>query len=221
MALTDTFVSQVKPNAIGIKKYQDGDGMYLLVKPAGKYWRFDYSFNGKRKTAALGTYPEVSLAKAQQRRQEAREQIADGIDPSAAKRNVKAEKILRERQSFSAITHEWLEKTEALRAEPTQVKVTAWLTRNVLPFIGTIPVSEIKARDVLLAVQRVEARGAIESAHRVKQLCGDARMRRIFMHCTTGPVSWRAGIVMTCGIGPIWQRGRLSVRGWLAKSCST
>lgn len=172
MALTDTFVRQVKPSLDSIKKYHDGDGMYLLVKPAGKYWRLDYRFNGKRKTVALGTYPEVSLAKARQRRQDARAQLADGIDPSAAKRINKAEKLLLERQSFSAITHEWLEKTKAQRAEPTQVKVTAWLTRNVLPHIGNIPVSEIKPRDVLLAVQRIETRGAIESAHRVKQLCG-------------------------------------------------
>ncbi|MQA23636.1 tyrosine-type recombinase/integrase [Rugamonas rivuli] len=172
MALTDTFVRQVKPIASGTKKYQDGDGMYLLVKLAGKYWRYDYRFNGKRKTAALGIYPEVSLAKARQRRQEARELLADGIDPSAAKRIGREEKLLLERQTFSAIAYEWLDKTKAQRAATTQDKVTGWLTRNVLPHLGNMPISEIKPRDVLLAVQRLETRGAVESAHRVKQLCG-------------------------------------------------
>lgn len=172
MALTDTFVRQVKANASGIQKFQDGDGMYLLVKSAGKYWRYDYRFNGKRKTAALGIYPEVSLAKARQRRQEARELLADGIDPSAAKRINKEEKFRLEQQTFASITHAWLEKTKAQRAESTQEKVTNWLTRNVLPFIGSMPISEIKPRDVLIVVQRMENRGVFESAHRVKELCG-------------------------------------------------
>lgn len=172
MALTDTFVRQVKAIGSGIQKYRDGEGMYLLVKPAGKYWRFDYRFNGTRKTTAFGTYPEVSLAKARQRRQEARALLADGIDPSAAKREKWQESLLLKRQTFTAIANEWLEKTKAQRAETTQEKVRGWLNRNVMPYIGSMPIAQIKPRDVLLAVQRLEARGAIESAHRVKQLCG-------------------------------------------------
>ena len=172
MALTDTFVRQVKPVGETSKKYQDGDGMYLLVKPAGKYWRFDYRFNNIRKTAAFGTYPEVSLAKARQRLQEARALLADGTDPSSAKRIRKQEQIRLEQQTFEATARQWLTKTKALRAESTQIKVESWLSRNVFPQIGSLAISEIKPRDVLLAVQRIEARGAIESAHRVKQLCG-------------------------------------------------
>ena len=86
MALTDTFVKQVKHsgNDAG-DKYRDGDGMYLHVKSGGKYWRMDYRFADKRKTMALGVYPAVSLLKARQRRDRAREQLADGIDPGAAK----------------------------------------------------------------------------------------------------------------------------------------
>ncbi|MEV4783409.1 tyrosine-type recombinase/integrase [Burkholderia sp. LMU1-1-1.1] len=172
MALTDTFVRQVKPIGNSNKKYQDGDGMYLLVKSAGKYWRFDYRFNGSRKTAAFGTYPEVTLAKARQRLQDARALLADGVDPSSAKRAKKQEQILLEQQTFESIAREWLIKTKVLRAETTQIKVESWLTRNIFPHIGSLAVSQIKPRDVLLAVQRLEARGAIESAHRVKQLCG-------------------------------------------------
>ncbi|MYN47444.1 integrase arm-type DNA-binding domain-containing protein [Pseudoduganella sp. FT93W] len=173
MALTDTFVRQVKHNCdTASNKHADGQGMYLLVSAAGKYWRFDYRFNGKRKTAALGKYPEVSLAKARQRRLEMRELLAEGIDPSADKREKMRDSKEKERQTFNAIAREWLEKTKAQRAETTQIKVNDWLTRNLFPYIGTMPISQIKPRDVLLALERMEARGAIESAHRVKQLCG-------------------------------------------------
>jgi hypothetical protein len=95
MALSDTFVRQLKLTSSGSSKFADGQGMYLLVNAADKYWRLDYRFNGKRKTAALGIYPEVSLAKARQRRREARELLADGIGPSAAKRISKEENLIR------------------------------------------------------------------------------------------------------------------------------
>jgi hypothetical protein len=91
MALTDTFVRQVKHTgkASG-DKHADGGGMYLLVKAGGRYWRMDYTHASKRKTLALGVYPEVSLAKARKRREEARELLAEGLDPSAAKKGREA-----------------------------------------------------------------------------------------------------------------------------------
>ena len=86
MALTDTFVKNVKPNGTAAgQKHSDGQGLYLHVKEAGKYWRLSYRFDGKQKLLALGTYPEVSLLKARQRREKARELVADGIDPGVAK----------------------------------------------------------------------------------------------------------------------------------------
>ena len=85
--LTDTFVRQVKHKGSEIgKRYADGGGVYLRVKSAGKYWRMDYRFSGKAKTLALGVYPAVSLAKARQRRDKARELLADNVDPGLAKR---------------------------------------------------------------------------------------------------------------------------------------
>ena len=85
MALTDTFAKNIKPtgSATG-NKHTDGQGLYLHVKDAGKYWRMSYRFSGKQKTLALGVYPAVSLAKARQRRDKARELLADGIDPGTA-----------------------------------------------------------------------------------------------------------------------------------------
>lgn len=173
MALTDTFVRQVKATdkAIG-DKYADGGGMYLLVKAPGKYWRLDYSIHGKRKTLALGVYPSVTLAKARQRRDKAREQLADGIDPGIAKHEEKRAKADAAANSFEAVSREWLTKTSSKRAAITQAKVTSWLEKDVFPFIGKLPIASIKAKDVLDKVaRRMEARGIHESAHRIVQIC--------------------------------------------------
>ena len=172
MGLTDTFVKQVKQVKPAGDKHSDGQGMYLLVNSAGKYWRFDYRFLGKRKTLALGVYPAVSLAKARARRQEARELLADGIDPGAAKRDAKNAKLIAAQHTFEVVARLWLEKTKSERAASTQEKVQNWLAKDIFSAIGSLPISTIGPRDVLAAVQKIEARGAIESAHRVKQLCG-------------------------------------------------
>lgn len=172
MALTDTFVRQVKPTKQAGDKHADGGGMYLLVKASGKYWRMDYRYLDKRKTLALGVYPAVSLAKARKRRDEARALLADGIDPGEAKRDDKKTKVIAAAHTFEAVARQWLGKIAASRSTGTQDKVTAWLEHDVFPFIGNMPISTIKPRDVLAAVQKVELRGAIDSAHRIKQVCG-------------------------------------------------
>lgn len=173
MALTDTFVKQVKHkgSAAG-ERYADGGGMYLRVKESGKYWRLDYRINGKPQTLALGVYPEVSLAKARQRREKAREQLADGINPGIAKREDKAAKAAAAGNTFEAVARDWLAKTASKRGANTQSKIETWLTKDVFPFIGRDPVADLKAKDVLDKVaRRMEARGAHESAHRVVQVC--------------------------------------------------
>lgn len=172
MSLTDTFVKQVKPNKPNGDKYADGGGMYLLVKATGKYWRMDYRHLNKRKTLALGVYPEVSLANARKRREAAREQLANGIDPAQSKRDMKQAQIIAAGNTFEIVARQWLSKTAAIRAATTQEKITNWLESNVFPVIGKQAISTIGPRDVLAAVRRMEARGAIDSAHRVKQICG-------------------------------------------------
>jgi integrase len=168
MALTDTFVKQTKE----VKKHFDGGGMYLHVKAAGKYWRMDYRFADKSKTLALGTYPEVSLLKARARRTAARALLADGIDPGAAKREEKQAKLSAAANTFELVAREWLEKTAAERMASTHGKVTTWLEKDVFPWIGTMPISTIGPRDVLAALRKMEARGALDSVQRVKQICG-------------------------------------------------
>lgn len=173
MALADTFVRQVKHTgkAAG-DKYADGGGMYLLVKAGGKYWRQDYTYIGKRKTLALGVYPAVTLAQARKRRDKARELLADGIDPGIAKREEKQAKAAAAGNTFEAVAEQWLKATAAKRAAITQDKVTTWLRKDVFPYIGKMPITAIGPRDVLAVVRKMEARGVIDSAKRVAQICG-------------------------------------------------
>ena len=173
MALADTFVRQVKHTGKPAgDKHTDGDGMYLLVKAGGKYWRMDFTHLAKRKTLALGVYPEVSLAKARQRRDKARELLADGIDPSTAKKADKQAKADAAANTFEMVARDWLAKTAADRMPTTQDKITSWLEKDVIPFIGNMPISTIGPRDVLAALRKMEARGALDSVPRVKQVCG-------------------------------------------------
>lgn len=173
MALTDTFVKNVKHSgAPAGDKHTDGHGMHLLVKAAGKYWRLNYRFLGKQKTLALGVYPEVSLAQARQRRDRARKMLAEGLDPSEAKRAERINRKLAADNTFESVARAWLEKSKGSRAENTEAKVTAWLTKDVFPHIGRLAITAITPRDVLEVVRKMEKRGAIDSAMRVKQICG-------------------------------------------------
>jgi len=173
MALTDTFIRQVKHSgATAGDKHSDGYGLFLLVKPAGKYWRLSYRFGGKQKTLALGVYPSVSLAKARKRREDARELLADGVDPSQVKKDNRLANAESAANTFEAIALSWLAKTASNRVESTQGKIATWFEKDIFPSIGKKPISTIIPRDVLVTVQKMEARGAIETAHRIKQICG-------------------------------------------------
>lgn len=173
MPLTDTFVRQVKPSgkAAG-DSHADGGGMYLLVKPSGKYWRMDYRFAGKRKTLALGVYPAVTLAQARRRRDDAKAQLADGVDPSVSKREEKLARKMVAENTFEKVAMQWLHATAADRKEITQQKVQTWLEKDMFPSIGKLPISTIGPRDVLAMARKMEERGANESAKRLVQICG-------------------------------------------------
>lgn len=174
MALTDTFVKSVKyTGKVSGDKYTDGRAMYLLVNAVGKYWRMNYRFGGKRKTLALGVYPDVGLAKARARRDKAREQLADDIDPATAKREEKQAQADAAANTFETVARAWLKKTAAKRKDVTQTRITTLLEHDVFPFIGNLPIHTVGPRDVLeKAVRKIEARGSIDTAHRAKQICG-------------------------------------------------
>lgn len=174
MALTDTAIKTIKHSGKPAgDKHSDGGGMYLLVKAAGKYWRMDYTHADKRKTLALGVYPAVSLKMARELRDKARELLANGTDPSTAKRQDKQAIADAAVNTFEAVARDWLAKTAANREGTTQDKIETWFVKDVFPFMGHMPIATIGPRDVLDNVLRkVEARGAIDSAHRIKQACG-------------------------------------------------
>ena len=174
MALNDTFIKNNTKHSgkVAGDKHSDGGGMYLLVNTGGKYWRMDYRFEGKRKTLALGVYSDVSLAKARQRRDRARELLADGIDPGVAKREEKQAKATASANTFEVVAAQWLQATAAKRAAVTQDKVANWLKKDINPHIGTMPMSTIGPRDVLAVARRMEARQVFDSAKRIVQICG-------------------------------------------------
>jgi integrase len=173
MALTDTFVKNAKPSvkASG-DKHTDGGGLHLHITASGKYWRLAYRFSDKQKTLALGVYPDVSLLQARKRRDDARKLLAEGIDPGQAKKEAKQAKQAAATNTFELVAAAWLADTAADRKPDTQTKVTNWLLRDVYPSLGSKPISAIAPRDVLATIRVIEARGAVDSAHRIKQLIG-------------------------------------------------
>ncbi|MES2161640.1 MAG: integrase arm-type DNA-binding domain-containing protein [Pseudomonadota bacterium] len=173
MALTDLFIRKLKHSGKSSgDKYSDGRSLYLLVKESNKYWRMNYRFDGKHKTLALGIYPEVSLAEARELSADARKLLRAGVDPNPKKEPERDRPLEESLQTFEALARQWLTKMAVSRLARTQDKVLAWLEHDLFPFIGAMPVSTIKARDILGVIQRVEARGAVDSAHRIKQMCG-------------------------------------------------
>jgi len=153
-------------------KLADGGGMYLLVKVAGKYWRLDYRFDGKRKTLAMGTYPEVNLKDARERRDEARKLLANDIDPSEHRKAKKAAKVKRSANSFEVVAREWFAKHAPNWVPSHADRIIRRLERDIFPRIGGRPIADVTAPELLDAVRRIEKRGALETAHRALGNCG-------------------------------------------------
>jgi integrase len=171
MALTDTFIKNIKHSGRPAgDKHADGGGMYLLVKDVGKYWRMDYRFANKRRTLSLGIYPEVSLAKARVKREKSREQLAEGIDPSVAKRDVKAKLIANSTNSFRAVALEWFGTKKAGWSKTHANTTIERMEKNIFPWLGDRSIAEIEAPEILSTLRRIESRGAIDTTHRIKSI---------------------------------------------------
>jgi integrase len=173
MALTDTFVKNIKHTGSSTgDKHTDGQGLYLHVKEPGKYWRMSYRFNGKQKLLAFGVYPSVSLAKARQRRDKARELLAEGIDPSLAKKEAKRADAISATNTFELVAREFLQtKIDAWSASYSE-KWLRGMVKDLFPYLGALPLASIKAPALLDVLKRVEKRGAIETAHTLRQTAG-------------------------------------------------
>ncbi len=168
--LTDTKIFKTKPAKKQISLF-DGGGLFLLIVPSGgKLWRFKYQFNRKSKMLSMGRYPEISLKEARQRRAAAREQLAHGIDPAAA-RKAQKESDAKE-DTFESIAREWMTEINKNHKTRTRETILARLENDVFPYIGKIPITDIKAPDVLKVLRRIESRGIIESTHRTRSICG-------------------------------------------------
>lgn len=155
------------------QKLSDGGGLYLLLHPNGaKYWRMDYRFAGKRKTLALGVYPDVSLSDARDRREVARKQLANGVDPSAAKQEQKAAVVALTENSFELVAREWYAKFSTNWKESHTRTIRGRLDNDVYPWIGGRPIGAIDAPELLTVLRRIEGRGALSSAHTVNAVCG-------------------------------------------------
>lgn len=172
MPLTDAAIRKAKPQSKPLRLF-DEKGMYLELSPSGgKLWRWKYRYLGKEKRLALGTYPDVSLAEARDRCHEARSLLANGADPGEARKVQKAAKILHVANSFEAVACEWFAKHMTDKAQTHANKVIGRLKKDIFPWIGSRPIADIRPPEMLAVLQRIEKRGAIETAHRLRGICG-------------------------------------------------
>lgn len=169
MPLSDTQCKAAKAKAAAYK-LTDERGLVLFVSTAGgKLWRFNYRFEGKRKTLAFGAYPDIGLKEARDKRDNARKLLAAGVDPSESKKAAKAAKVAEETNSFEAVAREWYARFSPSWAPSHGDKIIRRLERDVFPWLGKRPIDTIAVPDILEVLRRIEGRGAVETAHRAQQ----------------------------------------------------
>lgn len=169
LSLTETGIRTAKPGA-KVRKLSDGGGLYIQINPNGsRYWRYKYRFHGKQKTLALGTYPDVKLARARKLHQQAREQLAAGVDPGAEKKRAKTDAT---EHTFEKIAWEWIHRQEKRWSADHTRRVRTSLEQDMFPDLGDRPIHEIKAPELLATLRKIEHRGALETLSKVTQRCG-------------------------------------------------
>jgi integrase len=172
MALSDTAIRTAKP-ADKPRRLFDGGGLYLEVSPAGgKLWRLKYRHGGKEKRLALGAYPDTGLKDARDKRDAARKLLAAGVDPGEQRKAAKAAGDERAANSFEVVAREWHAKQSATWVELHASRIMLRMENDVFPWLGSRPIADVTAKEVLATVNRIVDRGAVESAHRVLQNCG-------------------------------------------------
>ena len=193
MPLTNTRIKAAKPRS-GNYKMADGGGMYLLVKKNGhKYWRLDYRFRGKRKTLALGVYPQISLKDAREKCRQAKLHLDDNRDPSEVR---KEEKQAKQIDDFEAVARQWWEHNKDTWTPRHAARVLRRLENNAFQNLGYLYIDEITPKRVIATIRKIEARGALDVANRVKQaihaICRFAIQQGI---ATSNPAGDLGGIV--------------------------
>ncbi len=172
MPLTDVAIRKAKAGEKPIK-LSDERGLYLELSPSGgKWWRLKYRFESKEKRLSLGVYPDVGLKEARERRDAARKLLADGVDPSENRKAQKAAKADCAANSFEVITREWFAKYSSTWVDYHGDRILKRFERDIFPWIGDRPITEITGRELLVVIRRIEGRGAVETAHRALSNCG-------------------------------------------------
>ena len=173
-ALTDTRVRSAAVPATGFVRLPDGGGLYLEIHASGgRLWRYRYRHDGKQKSLSLGAYPATGLKEARDRRSAASKLLAAGVDPSAARTAEKASRVESATNSFEAIAREWVTTIHRAKvSEGHAARTLIRLEQDVFPWLGKLPISDIRAQQLLQTLRRIESRGAVETAHRAKQACG-------------------------------------------------
>jgi integrase len=172
MSLTDTAIRNAK-SGDKAKRMFDGGGLYLEVVPnGGKWWRLKYRFGGKEKRLSLGVYPDVSLKIARERRDETRKLLANDIDPSENRKARRAAKTEGTACTFEVVALEWLGKHSPNWSVIHTDRIKRRLERDIFPWIGSKPIAGIAPLQLLEVVRRIEKRGALETAHRALNNCG-------------------------------------------------
>lgn len=173
MKLTIRQIDTTKPRDKAFK-LSDGGGLYLLVNPSGsKYWRFKYRFAGKEKLLAIGVYPDISLAQARSRREEAKKLLLEGKDPGQERKLEKLSRQLEVESSFEAIAREWYTRRFDRWSVSYREEMMRTFEKDVFPFIGHRPIKDIKPLELLEVLSKLETRGATEKARKVRQRCGE------------------------------------------------
>ncbi len=171
MPLTDIQVSKCKSKDKQFTLF-DGGGLFLLISPSGgKLWRFKYRFDGKEKLISFGAYPDISLAEARERRKDARNKIANGIDPNEIRKALKEEEEVAKR-TFEVVAREWFANNQPVWSESHCNTITGRLKRHILPAIGNRPVGEIKRSEIVALLRSIDEKGISETADRIKIYCG-------------------------------------------------
>jgi integrase len=172
VALTDTEIRKAKPRAAAYK-FADGGGLYLFIKPEGsKLWRWKYRFAGKEKLMALGKYPDVTLAQARQKHLDARRLLASGVDPMLERKSAKLKLAASHENSFETIATRWFRHWQENKSPRHAGYVWRRMEANVLPRLGSSPISEIAAPEIVAMVKAVDERGAGDIAKRVLETTG-------------------------------------------------
>lgn len=173
MALTDTFIKTTKHSGKPAgDKHSDGGGLYLHVTRAGKYWRMAYRYAGKQKTLAFGVYPTVTLKQAREKRETAKELLAQGLDPGVVHKTQKIGARVAAVNTFEAVALEFHETQAELWSDSYAAKWLRSMQKDAFPYVGKIPLADVTAPIVLDCLRRVEKRGSIDTAHTLRQSFG-------------------------------------------------